>query len=110
MHNPTCGDELVLSGVIEHSRLISIAQHSEGCIISRASASIMTELVLENSLDQIQVLAAMFVSLINGHNLANQELLQQAMIFSGVGQFPMRTKCALLPWQALVELVEGDKQ
>lgn len=108
VHNPTCGDQLILSGIIERSCLVAVAQQSEGCIISRASVSIMTDLVVGQPLDQIKELIAAFVQLLSGPAEVNENLLQQAIIFRGVSQFPMRVKCALLPWQALNQLIEGE--
>lgn len=109
VHNSTCGDQLNLSGIVTRDKLVAISQQSSGCIISRASASIMTDLVAGKSVSQIQALMTAFIRLMQGQKVADQSLLQQAIIFKGVGQFPLRVKCALLPWQALDELIEGGK-
>jgi nitrogen fixation NifU-like protein len=106
-HNPLCGDEILLSLNIDGETVREIAFAGRGCSISQASASMMTENVKGHSLGEAEGLAGSFKSVMSGDgdptSLGEAEELQA---LQGVKRYPVRVKCALLPWTALEEAVE----
>lgn len=103
--NPTCGDQVNLAVRLDGDTLESLAWEGQGCSISQASISVMTDLVGGKSLDEIAHLTNLFHELMEsrGKGLEDAKLdeLQDASAFVGVSQFPARIKCALLGWMAL---------
>jgi len=109
-HNPLCGDEVLLAVKMDGDVIQDIAFGGRGCSISQASASMMTEGVKGHPLGEAQALAGSFKELMSGsgstEGLAGNEDLEA---LQGVKKFPVRVKCALLPWAALVEILETWK-
>ncbi len=103
-HNPLCGDEVELSLNIDDDRVRDIAFGGRGCSISQASASMMTENVKGHSLGEAEQLAGAFKAVMTADGspdgLGEAEELQA---LQGVKRYPVRVKCALLPWTALQE-------
>lgn len=104
-HNKMCGDYVVIqiSFCVDDNfkKYVSkIAFEGEGCAILKASASIMTELLKDKTLDQIHGLLNDFRRILSG-DLESSETLHQANIFAGLTTFPSRVQCAALPWDTL---------
>ena len=103
-HNPLCGDEVEVSLNIDGDRVRDIAFGGRGCSISQASASMMTENVKGHSLGEAERLAGAFKAVMTADGspdgLGEAEELQA---LQGVKRYPVRVKCALLPWSALQE-------
>ncbi|WP_205710883.1 Fe-S cluster assembly sulfur transfer protein SufU [Isoptericola sp. BMS4] len=108
--NPTCGDEITLRVDVrtdaEGTTVAGVSWEGQGCSISQASASVMTELVTGQDLAGIARLDAVFHDLMasRGKGLDDDEALDalgDASAFTGVSQYPARIKCALLGWAAL---------
>lgn len=102
--NPFCGDEVVLGLNLDaDNKVESIAFHGQGCSISQASASILTVLVKDKTLPEAEELSQLLRSLLRGKELSDDELDQigDMEALQGVRQFPIRVKCALLPWATL---------
>ncbi|CQR26033.1 NifU family protein [Streptococcus varani] len=111
MHNPTCGDVIKLSiSIDEQGKIADIAFDGDGCSISTASASMMTDAVIGKTLDEAQDLANIFSSMIQGHEEKEQESLGEAALLAGVGKFPQRIKCATLSWNALKKAIERHQE
>lgn len=106
-HNPLCGDEIEIGLSIQDDLVREIAFGGRGCSISQASASMMTESVKGHTLAEAQQLAEAFKAVMTSEapaeSLGEAEELQA---LQGVKRFPVRVKCALLPWTALQEAVE----
>ncbi len=106
-HNPLCGDEVLLSLKLGDGTIRDIAFSGRGCSISQASASMMTESVKGADLPTVEALGADFKDMMAGNGapdrLSEHEDLQA---LQGVKKFPVRVKCALLPWTALAEAIE----
>lgn len=109
MHNPTCGDVIQLDVAIEDGVIKDIAFNGQGCTISTASASMMTEAVIGKTVEEAQALAEDFSELVQGKEVKDEDKLGDAAILSGVAKFPARIKCATLAWKALGQAVE-DKE
>ncbi|MBK0418394.1 SUF system NifU family Fe-S cluster assembly protein [Leucobacter sp. CSA1] len=105
--NPSCGDELTLSIAVdpETGRIDGLAWEGQGCSISMASASVLSQLVRDDELDveeaqrRIDVFRDMIQS--RGEADPDEDLLGDAVAFQGVSKFVMRVKCAMLSWVAL---------
>lgn len=106
--NPFCGDEVYLQVKMEGERIARIGLRGQGCSISQASASMMTEVVLGKTLDEAMRLSRLFRALMHGRELSPEDLeaLGDLEALQGVRKFPVRIKCALLAWMALEEGVE----
>ncbi len=107
MHNPVCGDEIDLRLQIEGERLSAIRFGGHGCSISQSSASMMTQQAGGRSLADLRELVGLFKSLMHGSAEAAQDRrLGDLRALQGVAKFPVRIKCALLPWNALEEALD----
>ena len=104
--NPTCGDEITLrvhlSGTGDDTVIEDVSYDAEGCSISQAATSVMTDLVIGKPLDQALSVHESFLTLMQGRGGVepDEEVLEDAIAFAGVAKFPARIKCALLSWMA----------
>ncbi|AOZ72807.1 SUF system NifU family Fe-S cluster assembly protein [Boudabousia tangfeifanii] len=104
--NPTCGDEVTLAvEVDDDGKITDLVWDGDGCSISQASLSVMSEAVVGMDAKDRQELARTFNKMMHlrGQMPSEDELdvLEDAAAFSGVSKFPARVKCALLGWMAL---------
>ncbi|MGO3146651.1 MAG: Fe-S cluster assembly sulfur transfer protein SufU [Leucobacter sp.] len=105
--NPSCGDEIDVSIAVDpgNGEIASIAWQGEGCSISMASASILSQMLRDEHLDSAgaQQRIDAFREMIHGKNVSepDEELLGDAVALQGVSKFVMRVKCAMLAWVAL---------
>ena len=101
--NPTCGDEVTLRLRLDGDQVADVSYDCEGCSISQASVSVMTELVIGKSLANAQTVHDAFLALMQskGQGEPDEDVLEDAVAFSGVSRYPARVKCALLGWMAL---------
>jgi nitrogen fixation NifU-like protein len=104
--NPLCGDEMDLRVRIRDGRLDGVAFDGDGCSISQASASAMTEAVVGRPVEDVLGLDAAFRRMLLGEDPERSEDLSDALAFRGVARFPVRVKCALLGWDALRDAIE----
>jgi nitrogen fixation NifU-like protein len=100
--NPTCGDEITLRVALDGDSVADVSYDSEGCSISQASASVLTDLVIGRSVSQGQAAYDAFVELMQskGQLEPDEDVLEDAVAFAGVSKYPARVKCALLAWMA----------
>jgi nitrogen fixation protein NifU and related proteins len=108
--NPTCGDEVTLRVKVSDGSITSLGWVGEGCSISQASTSIMSDLVVGTSITDAMHLQETFLELMQsqGHNPLSEdeaEALDDAIAFEGVSKYPARVKCALLGWMAMKSAV-----
>ena len=110
-NNPLCGDRLTLWLKLEDGVLRDVAFQGSGCAISRASASLMTAAVKGKTSEEADRLFDRFHQLVTGRlDPAEAETLGKLAVFSGVSEFPIRVKCATLPWHALKLALHGEPQ
>lgn len=111
-HNPLCGDHLHIYLKIDPTTNLidDISFKGEGCAISKASSSMMTQALRGKSLDDAKNMFSQFHELLKGSlNPEKQEnTLGKLKIFAGIWQYPSRVKCASLAWHALSNAIEGD--
>ncbi|MCM3921268.1 SUF system NifU family Fe-S cluster assembly protein [Frankia sp. AiPs1] len=100
--NPTCGDEVTLRVKVADGVVEDVSYESEGCSISQASASVMSDLVIGKKIDEALELEREFLALMQSRGTAegNEDVLEDAVAFAGVSKYPARVKCALLSWMA----------
>ena len=112
-YNPLCGDKVhVYLKLNDKKKVEGLTFEGEGCAISLASASIMTELIKGKSFVETKDIMKAFLSMIKNNseirsNQLNDEQKTKLMSLSGVKQFPMRVKCATLSWHTLVSALDG---
>lgn len=100
--NPTCGDEIELETELREDGTIAVRWTGDGCSISMASASVLSELAAESSAAQMLEIEGAFHELMHSRGTmeADESILGDAAAFTGVSKFPARIKCALLAWMA----------
>jgi nitrogen fixation protein NifU and related proteins len=108
--NPACGDEITLQVSLNPDKTVeTVTWEGEGCSISQASASVMSEMVAGLPVSQVQHLDELFHELMNsrgkGLTESAEDELGDATAFTGVSQYPARIKCALLGWVALKDSI-----
>ncbi|NLO79149.1 MAG: SUF system NifU family Fe-S cluster assembly protein [Xanthomonadaceae bacterium] len=106
-HNPLCGDRVDVYLKVSDGRIVDISFEGDGCAISTASASIMTEMLQGRSLEQAQQLFDRFHDLLIGKAEAGEEL-GKLEVLAGVRAFPTRVKCATLPWHTFKAALHNE--
>lgn len=102
--NPLCGDVVELALAFEGDTVRDIKFLGEGCAISQASASMMTQLLKGRTLAEVEQLAQRFTAMLHGdEQAARDKSLGELRALAGVSKLPVRLKCALLAWGALAE-------
>lgn len=101
--NPTCGDEVTVQVCLNDDGSLSIGYDGQGCSISQASASVMSELLSGVRPADAGPVREAFVELMHGKGVveADEDVLGDGVAFAGVAKYPARVKCALLPWMAM---------
>lgn len=112
--NPTCGDEVTLRVRIVDDSIADLGWDGEGCSISQASTSVMSELVVGKPVAEALELQERFLELMQSQGRAElseaeEERLEDAIAFAGVSKYPARVKCALLGWMAMKSAIAGVK-
>jgi nitrogen fixation NifU-like protein len=113
--NPTCGDEVTLRVRLADGTIADLGWDGEGCSISQASTSVMSELVVGKPVDAAIALQQSFLELMQSRGTAeltaaDEELLEDAVAFEGVSKYPARVKCALLGWMAMKSAVADAEE
>lgn len=108
MNNPTCGDRIHLTMQVEDGIVQDAKFDGEGCSISMASASMMTQAVKGKSVEDAVRLSKAFSDMMLGKELDDSLDLGDIEALSGVSQFPARIKCATLAWKAMEKGVDSD--
>ena len=106
--NPFCGDEAHIQLTLDEGRVAGIGVQSIGCSINRASASMLSEAVSGRFREEAIEVDRRFRRLMQGEALSEDEIdsLGELGALDAVRAFPVRIKCALLPWTALEEALE----
>jgi nitrogen fixation protein NifU and related proteins len=111
-YNPLCGDQLTVYLDLENDLVKEVGFEGSGCAISKASASMMTQAVKGKSKEEAENLFKEFHSMVTGElDEENQEnSLGNLKIFAGVREFPVRVKCASLPWHTMHAALNKEEQ
>ena len=114
-HNPLCGDKVhVYLKLNENKKVEDISFEGQGCAISMASASIMTDLVKGKEEKEVKEIVSDFLKMIKEKDEIKTNLLKddektKLMCLSGVKQYPMRVKCATLSWHTLTSAIDRSQ-
>jgi len=108
-HNPLCGDKISLDLIVENNIVKKIKFTGEGCAISTASSSLLTEYIIGKETSEIRHLFEEFHDLVTAENSETSNLGKLA-VFEGVKKYPARVKCATLAWHTLIAAIDGDKE
>ena len=111
--NPSCGDEITLNLTLQGQKVSAISWDGVGCSISQASVSIMSSIMMNKELSEAQTILDKFIALMQskGSGLPDEAVLEDAVAFAGVSQYPARIKCALLGWMAFKDAsVQAQKK
>jgi nitrogen fixation NifU-like protein len=109
--NPTCGDEVTLrvrlAGDGPDAVVQDVSYDALGCSISQAATSVLTDLVVERSVQESLSTVGSFVALMQGRGQVepDEDVLEDGVAFAGVARYPARVKCALLGWMAFKDAV-----
>ena len=115
-NNPLCGDNVhVYLRLNENKKVEDIAFEGHGCAISRASASIMTDMVRGKEEKEVKEIVSDFLGMIKEKDSLETNILKddektKLMSLSGVKQYPMRVKCATLSWHTLTSALDNSDQ
>ena len=115
-HNPLCGDKVhVYLKLNENKKVEDISFEGQGCAISMASASIMTDLVKGKEEHEVKEIVNDFLDMIKEKDHLNNNILHEddktkLMCLSGVKQYPMRVKCATLSWHTLTSAINNTQE
>jgi nitrogen fixation NifU-like protein len=111
--NPLCGDECSVALALDDGAVREVEYRGRGCSISVASGSMMAEEIRGRSLEEVRALSAAVKAMLQGKGGDASVDLGDLEALEGVSKFPVRIKCALLPWTTLAEALarpagEGD--
>lgn len=109
--NPVCGDEITLrvrlTGPTTNATIEDVSYEGQGCSISQASVSVLTDLVVGRQVQEAFTTHAAFSELMQGRGRVepDEDVLEDGIAFAGVAKYPARVKCALLGWMAFKDAV-----
>ncbi|MBB4854587.1 nitrogen fixation NifU-like protein [Mycobacteroides chelonae] len=113
--NPTCGDEVTLRVALEDNKIADVSYDGQGCSISQAATSVLTDLVIGLTVDEALKTVASFNEMISSRGTidGDEDVIGDGIAFAGVSRYPARVKCALLGWMAfkdaLVQAIEHQE-
>ena len=109
--NPLCGDEVTVELRMQADAVEDVRFTAAGCAVSRAAASIMTQAIKGKSREEVDEIFKRFHDLVTGKLSPDPQAaraLGEMAAFSGVAKFPIRVKCASMPWHALQAALRTD--
>ena len=115
-HNPLCGDKVhIFLKLNDNKKLEDISFEGQGCAISMASASIMTDLLKGKEEKEVKEIVNDFLEMIKEKDEIKTKFLKddektKLMCLSGVKQYPMRVKCATLSWHTLISAIDNTQE
>jgi len=115
-YNPLCGDKVhIYLKLNEKKKVEDISFEGQGCAISMASASIMTDLVKGKEEFEVKEIISDFLDMIKekdelSNNILHNDEKTKLMCLSGVKQYPMRVKCATLSWHTLTSAINNSQE
>jgi|SRR5712672_2768233 len=99
--NPLCGDRVTVYIAVDGDRIRDVSFEGSGCAICMASCSLMTDAIKGQTLAEAETLFGHFHDLLTDDAaVVDEDVLGKLAVFAGVREFPVRVKCATLPWHA----------
>ena len=108
--NPLCGDHFTVYVDVKDGAIQDVGFQGSGCAISKASASMMTQMLKGKTEAEAEDIFTRFHDLVTGHAGGDEQDLGKLAVFAGVSEFPLRVKCATLAWHALRAALRGEEQ
>lgn len=108
LKNPSCGDDITIEANIENGVIKEVRHSGQGCSICCSSASVLTDVMDGKSVEEAKEIINKYFSMMKGEKIENEEVLEEALIYEGVCEFPARIKCATISWKALEKLLNGE--
>ncbi|MEI6243783.1 MAG: SUF system NifU family Fe-S cluster assembly protein [Acidobacteriota bacterium] len=109
-HNPLCGDRLTLALELDGDRIVNVMFEGNGCAISKASASLMTDAIKGHTIAEATTLFDAFHLMVTTpiSDPIDESQIGKLAVFSGVREFPARVKCASLAWHTMKAALTGE--
>lgn len=108
LKNPTCGDDIEISIKLNNGNLEDIRHQGTGCAICCSSASVMSIVLKNKSIDDANLIINGFYQIVQGNDISQEITMGDAIAYAGVSKFPARIKCATIPWKAIEQaILEG---
>jgi nitrogen fixation protein NifU and related proteins len=108
--NPLCGDHFTIYVDVKDGAISDIGFQGSGCAISKASASMMTQMLKGKTATEAEGIFTRFHDLVTGHAAIGEQDLGKLAVFAGVSEFPLRVKCATLAWHAMRAALKGEQE
>ncbi|HEV7925575.1 MAG TPA: SUF system NifU family Fe-S cluster assembly protein [Verrucomicrobiae bacterium] len=105
--NPLCGDNFTIYLQVEGETIRDMSFQGAGCCISKASASMMTDELKGKSIAAARAYFSQYQNMVTTGKM-DEEAMGKLCAFAGVHHFPMRVKCAILPWHAMLAGLDGQ--
>jgi len=109
-YNPLCGDRVTVYLKLADGRVTDVSFQGSGCAISTASASLMTEALKGKTQDEVEKLFEAFHAMVTGRPVPEGVTLGKLAALAGVAAYPVRVKCATLPWHTMKGALTGSQQ
>lgn len=110
-HNPLCGDQITVYLHLDGDRIQDISFQGAGCAISQSAASLMTTALKGKTRAEAEALFTKFHDMVTGEGATPDPMeLGKLAVFCGVSEFPVRVKCASLPWHTMRAALEMKAQ
>jgi nitrogen fixation NifU-like protein len=109
-YNPLCGDKITLRLLLDGDTIRDVGFIGQGCAISQASCSTMTEAIKGKKLAEVEDLFSKFHTMLTSDKGSEEDrdALGKLAVFAGVREFPMRVKCATLGWHTLNQALRNE--
>ena len=106
-NNPLCGDEITVYVNASDGKVLEVSFVGQGCSISQASASMMTDSVTGKTVEEVEALATDVRSMLAGELEPDEDAFGELVALKGVVKYPVRVKCAVLAWDVLQEALSS---
>ena len=106
--NPSCGDDITVQSKIEDGVVTDARHDGTGCSICCSSASVLTETVIGKTVKDAMEITQTYINMLTNKEYDETVDLEEAVVYSGVKQFPARVKCASIAWKAFEGTLESE--
>lgn len=106
--NPSCGDDITVQSKIENGIVTDARHDGTGCSICCSSASVLTETVIGKKVADAMEVTQTYLNMLSNKEFDETVDLEEAVVYSGVKQFPARVKCASIAWKAFEGTLESE--
>jgi nitrogen fixation NifU-like protein len=104
-NNPLCGDEITIHARLEDGKVAEVTFEGQGCSISQASASMLTETVAGKTVEDAAGVTREFRGMMEGSVDPDENAFGDLIALKGVVKYPVRIKCAVLAWDVLQDVL-----